>query len=260
MCRLFAFRANRPTSVEGPLVSAPHSLMRQSCGDRRGECHDSGWGIGFYHVDRPQRIRSARPAADDPAYGQLAHDTLARTMIAHVRQASVGSIAERNNHPFVFGRLLFAHNGTLQGFAANPERLLNKIPAHLRDRIEGETDSEHVFFYLLGKIEHALGNLETTCKGTEVAAILREAVLEIAALYPGTAEEPSRLNFVLTDGETLAASRWGHSLHLREQRDADAHTIWIASEPATSDSWLEVPDRSLILIQPNLDLRVEPIS
>ena len=72
MCRLFAVRADRPVSAEPALVSAPHALVRQSCCDLRGECHPSGWGVGYFVGGSPVRIRSVRPASEDPKYAEEA--------------------------------------------------------------------------------------------------------------------------------------------------------------------------------------------
>jgi glutamine amidotransferase len=257
MCRLFAMRAARPASADGPLVAAPHSLLKQSCCDRRGECHESGWGIGWYEDGSPRRVRSERPARGDPRFAATAREVVSTTVLGHVRQASVGGVAERNSHPFVVGRWLFIHNGTLRGFDADRGPLLDHIPAHLRGRIEGETDSEHAFAFLLGRLERAFGSLDAPGAPRQVGDILRDAVRELAALYPGTAEEPSRLNFVLTDGATLAASRWVHTLYLR----ADVGSVMLASEAVDDGPWREVPDRSLVLIHPDPHLyTIEPIS
>ena len=251
MCRLFAVRADRPVSAEPALVSAPHALVRQSCGDLRGECHRSGWGIGYFVDGRPVRVRSTRPAGDDPKYLEAARAAVSITIIGHVRQASVGAVSEANTHPFVHGRSLFCHNGTVQGFGTNPEPLKRLIPAHLRDRIEGETDSEHLFHVLLGRVELAGGS-----DGRALAGVIGDVLCEVAALYPGTADEPTRLNVILTDGDMMIASRWGHTLHLTELPvpgvvtgdGGVAHGIAVASEPVTPSGWSEVPDRSVVVV------------
>ena len=108
-------------------MSSPCSLQQQSCADRRGECHDDGWGIGWYPAHECYRVRSTRPAREDPRYGALAVSVVASTVLAHVRQASVGALTEHNTHPFMHGPWMFAHNGTLHGFARDPERLRRLI-------------------------------------------------------------------------------------------------------------------------------------
>ena len=61
----------------------------------------------------------------------------------------MGSTSLSNTHPFVYGRWIFAHNGTLQNFAARKQLLLDAIPNDLRQLIRGDTDSEHVFMLWL---------------------------------------------------------------------------------------------------------------
>jgi glutamine amidotransferase len=267
MCRLFAVRAERLVRAEPALVSAPHALVRQSCCDLRGECHPSGWGIGYYANGEPVRVRSVRPAAEDPLYREAARAAVGTTIVGHVRQASVGGVSEANTHPFAHGRWLFAHNGTVQGFAADPGPLRRLIPAHLREQIKGETDSEHLFYALLGELAR-----RGVAGGDAVAAVVGDTLREVARLYPGTPEEPTRLNVVLADGDVLVASRWGHTLHLTELSTpgvveaADGagvalRGLAVASEPVTPAGWVEVPDRAVVLIRagrPALVNRLEP--
>src|SRR5581483_11165716 len=126
MCRMIAVHANAPTRVAGSLLLAPHSLTTQSCSDvEEGLCHQDGWGIGYYVDGQPRRVRSAKAALGDPQYKEKAESLASSTLLGHVRRASAGSVAVRNSHPFVRGRWMFAHNGTLQGFDLGRQRLLD---------------------------------------------------------------------------------------------------------------------------------------
>src|SRR6266849_5924094 len=161
MCRMFAVHASSPTKAAGSLLSAPHSLVTQSCSDvEEGFCHQDGWGIGYYVEGQPRRVRSAKAAPGDPQYKECVEALASSTLLAHVRRASAGSVAVRNSHPFIYGRWLFAHNGTLTGFAEGRGRLLAAIPMHLWDGIEGDTDSEHAFRLVLARLEKATGSLD----------------------------------------------------------------------------------------------------
>jgi glutamine amidotransferase len=273
MCRLFALRAGQPGRVRGSLLSEPHSLLRQSCGDRRGICHGSGWGFGWYAARQPQRFRSARPAQEDPRYRTLAEELTGSTILAHVRLASAGSVAERNSHPFVHGRWMFAHNGTLFGFADDPERLKRLIPEHLRRAVEGDTDSEHAFFLVLARLEQALGGLDRPAEAGTVAAVLGDTIAALAELFPGQGEDLSQFNFLVTDGRILVASRWRHSLWWVERRGAGTvdgdgpvegspayRAIAVASEPTTGEAWSEVPERTLLRIGADLQCALTPLA
>ena len=206
MCRIFAIHANRRTRVATSLLQSPTSLVHQSVCDLRKECHDNGWGIGYHAHGLPERIRSARPADEDSRYRELAETVAATSLLAHIRKASAGSIAECNSHPFVHGRWLFAHNGTLYGFAEAPERLRRLLPEHLRKGIHGQTDSEHAFHLLLARLEERIDD-RADVELDELAGALIETIHILVDLYPGNDSERSQMNFVVTDGRLLAASR-----------------------------------------------------
>lgn len=261
MCRFVAVAADRPVCLDPLLVSGPHALMLQSNCDRRGVCHDSGWGVGYFDAGRPRRVRSVRHAWADPAFRQTAAAVRTRVSIAHVRLATIGRVAERNCHPFEHDGWLFAHNGTLVGFAADPRPLLDLIPGPFRHGLDGETDSEHIFRLLLSRMEGPDSPPDA------VAVVVRDTLRQLADLYPGSDADPTRLNVALTDGRTLIAARWGHWLHRLDQTgpgplaadDGPARAVAFASEPPTDDAWEEVPDRTVVLVRPDLSTAVLPV-
>src|SRR5262249_2624650 len=111
-------------------------------------------------------------------------------------------------------------------------------------------------------------SLEAEADADVVGRVLAEAVGEVHGLYPGTQAEPSRLNFVVTDGSVLAASRWAHTLYLLEQRGPGLFrareggpplpAAALAAEPINpGDGWRELPERSVVLVRPDLSWRVD---
>ncbi len=198
--------------------------------------------------DRAERVRSPRPAAQDPLYRQLAESLQARTLVAHVRQASMGNVAERNCHPFVYGRWMFAHNGTVVGFPAVREELRASLPTRFREHIQGDTDSEHAFFLILTRLEQMLGTLGGAGARSKCSAkLLPPPFGRWKSAAPARVIEPSRFNFVLTDGQSLVASRWGHTLFWQKIAFNGAEAVHVASEPTMAGQWLEVPERSFYL-------------
>src|SRR5688572_23977438 len=115
MCRLFALHSCRPARAAEDLAAAAHSLRKQSRRDARGECHDSGWGIGHYSGGRPTLVRSPLPAFSDSQFPAAA-SVESEVILGHVRLASVGALTPENCHPFASGVWMFAHNGTLARF------------------------------------------------------------------------------------------------------------------------------------------------
>jgi predicted glutamine amidotransferase len=274
MCRMVAVHANLSTRMTGSMLSAPHSLVTQSCSDaEEGLCHQDGWGIGYYEDGQPRRVRSAKAALGDPRYQECAESLVSPTLLAHVRRASAGSVAEQNSHPFVHGRWMFAHNGDMVGFSFGRERLLALLPERWRRGIEGDTDSEHAFRLVLARLERAAGSLDQPVDARFAAEEMAAAIRHLADLFPGDGTELSKFNFLLTDGRILLASRWGHSLSWLERRTAEApiadgpverravyHALIVASEPTSPEPWTELPERSLLYVNPDLTHAILPIA
>jgi glutamine amidotransferase len=185
--------------------------------------------------------------------------------VAHVRLASVGSNAEHNSHPFRHGRWLFAHNGTLFGFARDPEPLRASLPPRWRASVQGDTDSEHLFHLFLARLAERTGPLLGGDDADEVCRALGETLEQAARLYPGEGDEHSQLNVVVTDGRLLLAARWGHTLYRVERRGKnpgwldrptaeswDYHAVAVASEPTSDERWAEVPEQTLLCVRPDL--------
>ncbi len=273
MCRMFAVHASGVTCATGSLLSAPRSLVTQSCSDaEEGLCHQDGWGLGLFVDGQPNRIRSTLAAQGDEHYQHFAQTFAAPTLLAHVRRASAGSVALRNTHPFLFGSWLFAHNGTLQGFPEKREQLLNAIPNHLREKIEGDTDSELAFRFVLARLEKTCGSLTSVTDAPLAASAMAEAIRQLVKMFPDAAE-PSQFNFLLTNGRIVLASRWGHSLSWLERRGPDCpiadqpaakrpdyRAVVIASEPTSTEPWKDLPDRSLLAVNSDLTASIIPIT
>ncbi len=99
MCRLYGISGNQPARVECSLVDAQNALLEQSIGDSRGVANPDGWGIGSYEAGSPTVHKSARAAAHDVEFRRTAEQVTSRTVVAHVRAATVGSNTLDNTHP-----------------------------------------------------------------------------------------------------------------------------------------------------------------
>ena len=99
---------------------------------------------------------------------------------------------------------------------------------------------------------------------------------EMSYLPGATDEEQSRLNFILTNGRILVASRWGHTLfwalregvhdceicgipHVHHSPDADYRAAIVASEPISHETWQELADRTVITIADEIEPRIHAI-
>lgn len=265
MCRLYAMHANEPTRVECELVDAQNALMAQSRGDMQGAMHGHGWGVADYSDGVPVIEKQTWAAFKGEHFTKAARRVYARTVVAHVRQATVGAVSRENTHPFHHGRWIFAHNGTLPGFEEVRFRLLEHMDPLYRSEISGQTDSEHVFRYLLSLHLHApeSGLQDTVRRGLE------RIIAWCAAAAP---EGRIGLNVVLTDGHRLVGSRFNRTLfhmrrdhlhvcsicgqsHVHHDPKAPYRSVEVASEPITpEDDWREVPNGTVFAVTPDYAL------
>ena len=146
---------------------------------RQAEEHDSGWGMAVYErADgaEPRLVRYPQAAHTD---GEFVRSTEARGRIfnAHVRRATMGGLSLENTHPFCLGNYSFGHNGTVLEY----RRLLE----HGVREPDGDTDSEHLFNYLMRDYD----------PGDPLGSI-RGMVRAAARTGPF-----SGLNFLFSDGE-----------------------------------------------------------
>ncbi|MBT8485161.1 MAG: class II glutamine amidotransferase [Phycisphaerales bacterium] len=274
MCRLYGLRASEPTKVECTLVHAQNALLLQSQSDETGRAHSDGWGIACYDDGMPVVERRSTAAYADVHFSRTAERIYARTVVAHVRLATVGTPLEANTHPFSCGRWVFAHNGTVTGFDAVASRLETATPPELWKQRRGETDSEAVFWWLMGRCgptgpgDASLDRLRD---------LLSEAVRTLAGWCEEATDTPPRLNLLLTDGHRMLVTRWNQTLHcvtrdgvrdceicgiphVQHDPAVEYHAVVVASEPISHESWQVVPDRSVLTIDEKTRVRIDGLA
>ena len=64
--------------------------------------HKDGWGVAYYEGIDVRLIKEAEAAADSAWVRFIRdHDPRSRTVVAHVRRATMGDRAYRNTQPFI---------------------------------------------------------------------------------------------------------------------------------------------------------------
>ncbi|PWI13870.1 ergothioneine biosynthesis protein EgtC [Streptomyces sp. Act143] len=234
MCRHLAYLG--PEEPLGRLlVAPPHSLYRQSWAPRRqrhGTVNADGFGVGWYAPGDPvpARYRRAGPIWADQSFADLARVVRTGALLAAVRDATLsGADAEAAAAPFASGPWLFSHNGAVQGWPRSLAPLTETLPAADLLAMEARNDSAFVWALVLARLR----------AGDEEGQALADTVLEVAEAAPG-----SRLNLLLTNGESIAATAWGDTLWYLA---SPGRSTVVASEPYDDDPhWQEVPDRTLL--------------
>jgi ergothioneine biosynthesis protein EgtC len=284
MCRFVVYTGAEIFIAE--LLTRPeNSLIKQSYkAKKRSEpLNGDGFGVGWYapQVDStPCLFTSITPAWSNQNLHRLAEKISSSSIFAHVRAASPGMlVSEVNCHPFQYGRFLWMHNGAIAQFSKIKRRLRQSLSDELYNFIQGTSDSEHAFAVFLNQISDHLSN-------SSADELTRAMVATIHQLNKWSDEagitEPSYYNFAVTDGQTVVATRYvtipshesaslyfssGTKFECHEgvcrmvQAEQHEHAVIVTSEPLTDvkQDWKEVPNNHLIVITPELKIRLLPI-
>jgi len=240
MCQLLSLIFTRPVPLDLSWREFRH----------RGASNPDGWGLAWYdQATRSWQVEKDTVALHKSARGAslLSHPPgPASVYLAHVRQATSGSVTQENCHPFLHpfrGRsVVLAHNGTLKN-----------LPPSRRDR-QGSTDSEHLLCLLLDRLED-----EGVAFEDEVG--MKRILRDLTQYGP--------LNTIFTDGTTLYAYRDQQGrrplyrmrrmfpfgkitlkkenlvFDLSDQKTPDTSGHILASEPLTDEAWEEIPPGQL---------------
>jgi predicted glutamine amidotransferase len=263
MCRLLGIVASELTEFGLGLTRAPRCLATLS------REHRDGWGIAIHDANHAARLgehawdlhRGTAPAVEDHRFHELAAHSRGHMLVAHVRQKTVGPTRLENTHPFVRDGWVFAHNGTIQ----ETDTLRAGCSGRRLREIAGDTDSELFFAYVLTRLdEQSLLRLDDEPSRTLATELVHEVTGELRAARIGA------FNFLLSDGKTTFAHRFGRSLFVLERGPSDPvreqravgpgaaimtrwtprrQAVFVASERITDEPWREVPDGTLMRIE-----------
>lgn len=180
MCRLFGMMSSGPTAATFWLLSAPDSVLDQSYKNA------DGTGLAYYDAEGRATVdKQPITAYQDRGFAAEARHVRSHLFVSHVRHAASGGVSLENTQPFAEERLVFAHNGTIEG--------LDDLPFPVGP-FRGDTDSERYFTLLR---HYVVSEARDTLDG------IKRTVDWIRSNRPY-----SSLNFLLADGERLYALRY----------------------------------------------------
>lgn len=224
----------------------------------RGDYNPSGWGIAYYKNLNAQIIKEPISSAISTIAESFIrkNSVKSKIFISHVRLATKGGENLKNTHPFkrvLNGKdYVFAHNGTIKDF--NKYKLGKFYP-------DGETDSEHIFCYLMEKI--SAKNISVW--NEDDFDWLHEQLLEI--------NESGSLNCLMSDGEHLFCYRdkngWrdlnyvfrkspfevvrlvdeDFEINLAEEKRPTQRGFIVATDPLTNESWMKILKGNLMVFK-----------
>ncbi|MFB4196730.1 ergothioneine biosynthesis protein EgtC [Streptomyces carpaticus] len=246
MCRHLAYLGIAPVSLAELLTAPPGSLYEQSWAPREqqhGTVNADGFGIGWYPGDpyegaEPARYRRALPIWNDRNLPELTAAIASTAVLAAVRSATPGtSPDEAVTAPYRSGRWLFSHNGAVDAWERLPDDLGPAAgPLRTADLLAGAGRCDSALLWTLLERRLTAGQPPVDA----VAALVRA----VTAVRPA-----ARLNLLLTDGDTVIATRHGDSLWYAQTPGR----VLVASEPTPgltsggAADWREIPEGSLVL-------------
>jgi len=239
MCRWVVY-SGEPIPIAKLITQPDNSIIYQSChraytpnlprnSARNHDINGDGFGLGWYIENEelapsPRRYRTDRPVWNCPNVHALCDSVKSNIFLAHIRAASPGLPVEVNScHPFQCGRYMFMHNGGIAGFSALKRPIINLMSDNAFSALRGNSDSEHFFFLFMSKIE----DWQAKRMPQELGDMLEETIVEILKLqHDRGVTEPNSMNFALTDGEIVIATRYRSS----QNEPAPSLYIYFASE------------------------------
>ena len=235
MCELLGMSAKRRR--------AANATLREFFS--HAEQHPHGWGLAKLRPgEAPVIEKEAVKATKSAALRRILDAPIEeRTLIAHIRFATVGHLEYANCHPFSAadnrGRIwTLAHNGTI----FNGPELNDYIGIQY-----GDTDSERVLLHLIDRIDREQIRLGRSLEEEERFGTLAAVIAELS--------KGNKLNLLIYDGEILYAHcNFRGTLHVR--READAVTF--STRPLSGEGWEEAPFTSLIAAKDGEIIRTSP--
>lgn len=192
-------------------------------------CH--GWGLATFENGVSVEKEPVAAWKSDYLKRRMTVDIEEKTLIAHIRKASRGSLEYRNSHPFVMRdssrrTWTLAHNGTMFECAA-----LDKFVSVQT----GATDSERILYYLIEQMDDKIREMHRELTAEERFAVFDEV---IHAITP-----KNKVNLLVYDGDIfyVHVNHQG-SLHRLVKEDG----VIFSTTALTEEAWEPVPMNQLL--------------
>lgn len=239
MCELFACSSSSPVNIN-------FSLEEFSKHGGKTAGHKDGWGVCYYDENDIRRFRGVHPAYCSEELNFLKkHGILSKTVMSHIRKASIGDISLHNTHPFIRelrGDVFsFIHNGSVVTKFSELTPLSRFTPI-------GETDSEKIFCTFLNNLA-----LQNQINYQTIKSVFLDLAKQL--------KDDGPLNIILSNGVYLFAysdirkDSFAHSVPglyymtnkspkkvngLEINTNTKQDKILLASVPLSQDNWIEL--------------------
>ena len=194
--------------------------------------HPHGWGLTLLEENEAS-IEKEPVQASKSSYlkERLTSPISCRTILAHIRYATIGNVEYSNCHPYTMKddsgrRWTQVHNGTI--FDYQPLEKYVKYQS-------GDTDSERILLYFVEKVNQVQAYYKKPLCGEERFRLLDDILVSMS--------KGNKLNLMLYDGEYMYVhTNYAASLYYKE---IDGGRIF-ATVPLDGEYWQPVPFTRLL--------------
>ncbi|MFC1564046.1 class II glutamine amidotransferase [candidate division KSB1 bacterium] len=282
MSRLFGFFGAKPVNIS--CVHKPEKGNKIDDQKNYSFMEADGWGIGFFRNKSSFLYKKPLKRKNSKEFTTISEIISSRVFISHLRFSTIGEVKEANTQPFRWGNWLFAHSGTIHQFRKVKSRIIRKLPIAYKKQIQGNTDSEYCFYLYLsmlrgeGGIKKGESSLTASVEGLKNFGTVLTDIFEEAEV-----QKDPELNLLISNGNYLLAARYGKPLYYFIQdnggdsaelnfyfKETNVQFNIISSESSNKfivissqmnndiDIWREIPDKSVLSVDADLNIKVIP--
>lgn len=255
MCRILGYLGSA-ISLNQLVIEPEHSLVVQSYQPKELDAavlNGDGFGLGWYRDRKAFVYRNILPMWNDRNLDDLCQYIKAQSFVVNLRSATNKMPLDLSNcQPFNYNNILFSHNGLIENFFESLQRPIREKLCDLAYRkIQGITDSEHIFALLVHHLES-----EPSLDLAEALKRTMEEIIELAE------RENVRVaaNIILTTGDRIVALRYDNrkeapSLYLLKNAPQFPDSVIIASEAPFEGDWQPYNQSEIISIERDLHIK-----
>ena len=234
MCRLLGFVSHDKQTFDHAVGTDFNEFVTLS------SVHCDGWGVATINHDESVAhvIRQPEAAEKSQGFSSAIEKSISDGGLLHLRWATAGlPVSENNTHPFAYQDISFIHNGATYP----PAALEAQISSELLPLIQGDTDSERYFYFVISKIEE-LGFVE----GCKAAANYIRDYVDYSSINAMIMNENQWV--VICEHHPDRAPDWAPDDYYELKYKADKDGVLVASTGWNQPDWTTLPNHHMLVI------------
>ena len=234
MCRLLGYVSHEKQTIDAAVGTDFSEFVTLS------SVHCDGWGVATidHNQSVAQVIRQPEAAHTSQDFSNSIKKSVSEGALLHLRWATAGlPVSENNTHPFIYEDISFIHNGATYP----PAALEPLISPELIPLIQGDTDSERYFYFVITKIKE-LGFVE----GCKAAANYIQTNVDYSSINAMIMNEKQWV--VICEHHTDRAPDWAPNDYYELKYKSDSQGVLVASTGWNQPGWIVLPNHHMLVI------------